>query len=124
MDREELRRLLSDLRSFTAENPDWAVVVEGKRDQHALEILGVDNVYALKGKPFHDAAQELSELFKGAVILTDLDRQGEEIFKKLQKVLPSYGLKVDSSFRERLGVSGVKFVEKIPQEIKRRRDGR
>jgi 5S rRNA maturation endonuclease (ribonuclease M5) len=118
-----LKKFLLELRKFSAYNPRWAILVEGKRDKSALESLGIDNVYALKGKPFHDAAEELSENFEGVVLLTDLDKQGEAIFQKLQKLLPSYGLKVDGLFREKLSSSGVKFVEKIPEEIKRRRDG-
>ena len=114
---EELRNWILDLKKFTAANPDWVVLVEGKRDVAALKRLGVENVWALKGKGFHDVAEELSHRFKGVVVLTDFDQQGERICRKLTAVLKSYGLKIDSSFRSRLRDSGVKFVEEIPKEL-------
>jgi len=114
---KELRNFLLRLKKFTAARQDWVVLVEGKRDKEALEKFEIEPIYPMKGKNFHDIGQELSEKFNGVVILTDLDRTGEEIYKKLTKILEGYGLKVDGSFREDLRRSGIKFVEKIPKVI-------
>jgi 5S rRNA maturation endonuclease (ribonuclease M5) len=116
MDRE-LKNFLLRLKRFTAGREDWVVLVEGKRDKEALERFDIEPVYTMRGKNFHDIGEELSGKFKGVVILTDLDRTGEEIYRKLTKILEGYGLKVDGSFREDLRRSGVKFVEKIPKVI-------
>jgi len=113
----ELKKFLLRLKRFTAGREDWVVLVEGKRDKEALERFDIEPVYTMRGKKFYDIGEELSEKFKGVVILTDLDRTGEEIYRKLTKILESYGLKVDGSFREDLRRSGVKFVEKIPKVI-------
>jgi len=113
----KLKSFLLRLKRFMLSRDGWVVLVEGKRDKRALEAFGIEPVYQMKGKKYHDIAQELSEKFKGVVLLTDLDRHGEEIFRKLSKILESYGLKVDGSFREDMRRAGVKFVEKIPKVI-------
>ncbi|WP_456454671.1 toprim domain-containing protein [Thermovibrio sp.] len=111
----EVKVFLLKLKSFLNSQEGWTVLVEGKRDKRALTLFGIDPVVEMKGKKYHDIAQELSEKFKGVVILTDLDSKGEEIFKKLSRILPAYGLKVNGSLRGELKRSGVKFIEKIPQ---------
>jgi 5S rRNA maturation endonuclease (ribonuclease M5) len=122
MEGKELKYFLIKLRQFNQKHPNWAVLVEGKRDRKALERLGIENVIDLKGRKFHDVAEYLSENFRGVVLLMDFDPEGEEIFNKLSRILKGYGLKVDGSFREELRQTGVKFVEKIVEEL-RRRDG-
>ncbi len=113
----ELKRFLYRLKRFMLGREGWVVLVEGKRDKMALERFDIGPVYTMKGRKFHDIAEELSEKYEGVVILTDLDRTGEDIYRKLSRILESYGLKVDGSFREDLKRSGVKFVEKIPQRV-------
>ncbi len=113
--KEEIRVFLLKLRSFLNFQERWVVLVEGKRDKRALTLFGVEPVVEMRGRNYHDIAQELSEKFEGVVVLTDLDSKGEEIFKKLSRILPAYGLKVDGSLRGELKNSGVKFVEKIPE---------
>ncbi|WP_457679091.1 toprim domain-containing protein [Thermovibrio sp.] len=112
-----VKSFLLRLKRFMSTKEGWVVLVEGKRDKAALLRFDIGPVYQMRGRKFHDIGQELSEEFKGVVILTDLDKKGEEIFKKLTRVLESYGLKVDGSFREELRRSGVKFVEKIPKVL-------
>ncbi len=113
----ELKRFLYRLKRFMLGKEGWVVLVEGKRDKMALERFDIGPVYTMKGRKFHDIAEELSEKYEGVIILTDLDRTGEDIYRKLSRILESYGLKIDGSFREDLKRSGVKFVEKIPQRV-------
>jgi 5S rRNA maturation endonuclease (ribonuclease M5) len=113
----ELKNFLYRLKRFMASKEGWVVLVEGKRDKRALEKFDIRPVYTMRGRKFHDIGEELSGKFRGVVILTDLDRTGEEIYRKLTRILEGYGLKVDGSFREDLRRSGVKFVEKIPQIV-------
>jgi len=122
MERGALKRFLVNLRKFSQIHSDWAILVEGKRDRKTLEKLGIVNVVDLKGRKFHDVAEYLSENYSGVVLLMDFDPEGEAIFSKLSRILAGYGLKVDGSFREELRRAGVKFVEKIIEDL-RRRDG-
>ena len=119
---EGLKRFIVELRKFSYSHPNWAILVEGKRDKQVLERLGIENVVDLKGRKFHDVAESLAEKYEGVVLLTDLDPEGEAIFQKLGRILENYGLKVDGSFREMLKSTGTKFVEKIIEDL-RRRDG-
>ncbi|MEO2068023.1 MAG: toprim domain-containing protein [Desulfurobacteriaceae bacterium] len=112
-----LKNFLLELKLFSIKNTSWAILVEGKRDKAALEIFEIQNVVDLKGRNFHDLAEDLSTRFEGIVILTDFDREGEVIFQKLSKLLPVYGLKIDSSFREKLRKTGIQFIEKIPKKL-------
>lgn len=119
----DLKSVLSFLADFIDRNEETVVLVEGKRDKAALERFGIERVVELKGKRYHDVAEELAESYSVVVLLTDFDPEGEEIFRKLSRVLSSYGLKVDSSVREALRETGIKFIEKIPYEVLRRRNG-
>ncbi len=114
-----LKSFLLDLKQFSLKNESWAILVEGKRDKWALEKFGVQNVVELKGRNYHDVAEALADKYKGVVLLMDFDPEGETIFQKLSKILPGYGLRIDTSFRERLRETGITFVEKIPQKLKR-----
>jgi len=109
-----LKAYISDLKQFSLRNPDWAILVEGKRDLKALKMFGIENVVEMKGRKYHDIAECLSESYVGVVLLMDFDPEGEAILRKLTKVLETYGLKIDTSFRDRLKSLGIRFVEEIP----------
>jgi 5S rRNA maturation endonuclease (ribonuclease M5) len=115
---EELKNFINDLRQFSFKHPDWVVLVEGKRDLRALERLGIENVVEMKGRNYHDIAEYLADNYGGVVLLMDFDAEGEAIFGKLTRLLRIYGLKIDTSFRERLRELGVKFIEEIPLLLK------
>lgn len=75
------------------------IIVEGKKDREALESLGIENIITLK-KPLYCIVEEVAEKSKGAVILTDFDKKGKELYGRLKKDLSRNGVKVDSHFRE------------------------
>ena len=115
---DKLKAYISDLKQFSLKNPDWAILVEGKRDLKALRMFGIENVVEMRGRNYHDLAEFLSESYVGVVLLMDFDPEGETIFRKLTKILELYGLKTDTSFRERLRELGIRFVEEIPLQLK------
>ncbi|OMH41083.1 toprim domain-containing protein [Desulfurobacterium indicum] len=122
MEREKQRKLklwLMELKNFINRTENTIIVVEGKRDKIALKKFGIDRVYPLKGKGFHDFAQILSDEIKpqSIILITDFDPEGEIIFQKLQKIFSRYNLPIDTSFREELRKTGIKFVEEIPKRI-------
>ncbi len=113
----ELKNWLLSLKKFSASHEDWIVLVEGKRDKMVLEKFGIENVKQLKSKPYHTVADEISNRYSGVVLLMDFDEKGEQISKKLSRILRIYGLKVDTSFREKLRRTNVKFVEEIADKL-------
>ncbi|WP_022847050.1 MULTISPECIES: toprim domain-containing protein [unclassified Desulfurobacterium] len=123
MERESVKKLknwILSLKNFLNSAENTAVVVEGKRDLAALERFGVYPVFALKGMGFHSFSEMLADE-KGirlVILITDFDPEGEEIARKLQRVLSKYNIKVDTSFRESLRETGLKFVEEIPEKLR------
>jgi 5S rRNA maturation endonuclease (ribonuclease M5) len=111
--KREIYLFLEELKRFLSSNPEWVVLVEGKRDKAALERFGVEPITQMAGRNYHDIAEELTEKYRGVVLLTDLDEQGERIKEKLTKILESYGLLVDSSPRGRLKRAEVRFIESL-----------
>ncbi len=79
---------------------DKLIIVEGKKDKEALEQLGLKNIITLSKKPIFQIIEDISKKTKEAVILTDLDRHGKELFGKLNSWLQYNGVKVDNKFRE------------------------
>ena len=75
------------------------VVVEGDKDIAALNHFGIKNIVKLK-KPLYAVVEDIDSMAKEAVILTDFDRKGKELYGKLRKDLMKHGVKVDTYFRE------------------------
>lgn len=84
-------------------NNGVAVIVEGKKDKAALGKIGIhNNVFVLNAKPLFVVAEEIAELYGGAVILTDLDEEGKKLYGKLNTLLQRQGVRVDNSLRNLL----------------------
>jgi len=120
-DVELLKNWLLSLRKFSRTHEDWVILVEGKRDKMVLERFGIENVKQLKSKPYHTIADEISKKYKGVVLLMDFDKKGEQISKKLFRILQMYGMKIDTSFREKLRKSKLEFIEEISDKLKMKR---
>ncbi len=114
---ERIKAVVHELKKFSELKEDWVILVEGKRDVKALKKLGIENVVEMKGQSYHTIAEEISKNKKGVVLLMDFDEHGERIFQKLQKILPTYGLKTDTYFRERLKKTGIKYIEDIDRWV-------
>ena len=87
-----LQRLLSS---------DKVVVVEGKRDQEALRRIGFSGkTFVLNRKPLFAVAEEVASAYNEAIILTDLDKEGKQLYARLKTYLQRLGVSVDNYFRE------------------------
>ncbi len=105
---------ISLLRERSKEVP---IVVEGKNDERVLRRFGIKNVITLSGKNYHDLLEEIPEETTEVVLLTDVDKQGEKIFRTLKKLFESQNLKVDGSLREYLRKLDVEEVEDLPKVL-------
>jgi len=76
------------------------IIVEGKKDKEALEKLGIKNIIELSKKPLFQVIEDIADNGKECVILTDLDKEGKELYGKLSAGLKRLGVKVDDSFRQ------------------------
>lgn len=75
------------------------IVVEGKKDKAALNKLGIRNIRTLKN-PLYKEVEDIAASCKEVVILTDLDKEGKQLYGKIKKDLVKNGVKVDNRFRE------------------------
>ena len=101
-----------------------AVIVEGIHDKEALEELGITKeILMCSSKPYGDFVDYLSSRHKKVVILTDYDRTGKRINKKLSTWLEREGIKVEKRHREEvgriLGFRGMKSIESVNSLKKR-----
>ena len=121
---EIYEELESVLRELDEDERVDAIIVEGARDKQALEEMGITKKEILKCRSIpHDAFVEHLRGKQCVVILTDYDRAGKNFNRKLTSRLEKEGLRVERSYRERigeiLGVAGFKTVESLRSLRKR-----
>ena len=92
---EEVKKFLDRL-SVT----EKTVIVEGKKDEKALKLIGVRKVFCLNKKPLFAIAEDVASQNKKVIILTDLDKEGRRIYGKLKTYLQRSGVEIDNQFRE------------------------
>jgi 5S rRNA maturation endonuclease (ribonuclease M5) len=88
------------------ENVDL-IIVEGKRDRYVLRKLGCKaNIIVLGDthKPLLTLIEDLNMKYMGlkVAILTDFDEEGEELNKKIERILEGSSLKVERTLKDRL----------------------
>lgn len=110
---DDLDALIAELREANQSTP---VLVEGPRDAAALKKLGLaGEIRSLHGPGtvLEEADRAASEL-DALILLTDWDRTGGALAKRLRDNLKGR-LDLDTAFRRRLARSvGVKCVEDLP----------
>ncbi len=113
--REELKYQIEYLRR---ESETTAVLVEGNRDRLALEYFRVKNVVTIS-KPLYEIVEEISSEYKKCILLLDLDKAGNKLYKRLKDDLQKYGVKIDSKFRSFLfKKTGLKEIEGLTSFFK------
>src|SRR3989338_2793007 len=81
-------------------NTNILVIVEGKKDRMALQRLGIKNIAELSKKPLFQIVEEIANSNKECAILTDLDREGRQLYSKLNSNLQKNGVKINNKLRE------------------------
>ena len=114
---ERLERWIQEMREDSR-----VKIVEGKRDKMALESFGITNI-----KTITKSLQLTAAGVDNPIILTDYDRRGEQIKKRLEELFKDEGKSVDTSYRHQLRLlTGIKYIEEIVpryNEIKKRYRG-
>jgi len=116
---EELDLLLEELQELARER---VILVEGRKDRAALEVLGVrgEIVQVQDAGGLFRVAEDLARQGKGAVILTDWDRKGGQLAELLRNALRACAVSYDDSVRARLSALSkkeIKDIESLPSYI-------
>ncbi|KKL67212.1 hypothetical protein LCGC14_2137260, partial [marine sediment metagenome] len=125
---ERLRELIVELAELNSpEHGHVPVIVEGKRDKAALETLGLrgEVITFNRGVRVHDFCEHIAENHAEVVLLTDWDREGDALHKKLGRELKGRW-EVFGRFREVLMLmcqKEVKDVEGLPALLRRLETG-
>ncbi len=72
------------------------IVVEGKNDKKALKNLGLKNVVTLS-TPLYQVVEIIKD--KEVVILTDFDKKGKELYRKIKSDCSQRGIKINNKLR-------------------------
>lgn len=89
-----LQKIMKDLRE------NW-VFVEGKKDKAALEKLGCQRIKTISGN-LRQSCSELDEEVERVIVLSDLDRKGDELLRAAKDELEACSKKADTETRARL----------------------
>lgn len=120
---EELMKVLDDLRELSGRMP---VVVEGMRDAKALARLGIRaNVVTLsKGLSLFAFCERLSRSWREVVVLTDWDRKGGQLARRLKEAFEANETRVVNEVRMQLVIltkKEIKDIEGLPTYLARLR---
>lgn len=123
---ERLEHLLKVLEELEALSEEMPVIVEGMRDIDALKSLGISrNVVSLsKGMSIFTFCEWLAREWDAVLILTDWDRKGGRLARKLREALMANGAKPVETVRTQLAFlakKDIKDIESLPTYVRRLR---
>lgn len=116
-----LSALLDDLQ-FGAEQ-GHPILIEGRKDEEALQNLGITGNFIKvsgSGLKLFEIAENAVKLSSRVIILTDFDRKGNELAKKLAIDIQNLGSHPDLYIRQ--GIMGltyryIKDIQSLPRHI-------
>ena len=122
--KEALEQLTMILEELESRPEDVVLLVEGRRDRGALNLLGVrgEIIQVQTSDGILGIAEDLALRHKKAVILTDWDRKGGQLCLLLKNALKANSVDFEANTRSRLVriVSGeIKDVESLPSFFSR-----
>ncbi|MDP3727902.1 MAG: toprim domain-containing protein [bacterium] len=87
------------------------ILVEGKKDKRALEILGCRKVLTLEDKALFEVVESINT--KEIVLLTDLDSEGKKLYSQLKRMFSQRGVLIDNHLRLILFKHKVSHIESL-----------
>jgi len=123
IDLERAERLRLTIEQLYEVNKLFPVIVEGRRDEHALKKLGLigEIIILHRGQNLYDFCIDIEERFQKIIILLDWDNNGDNLFKTLSENLKGHWEEF-SWFRNLLRIlcqKDICTVEGIPKLLKR-----
>jgi len=91
------------------------IIVEGKKDKEALEILGFKHIFVINetGKSLYEKIEEVEEKVgkRKICILTDFDKKGKKLYLIIKSELRKRKVKMDNSLRDSLLRLNISHIE-------------
>jgi 5S rRNA maturation endonuclease (ribonuclease M5) len=107
-------KILEQIYKETKDSSDVPVVVEGKKDKKVLEAIGFSKFIEISGKSLEDVVEKiLSFKTKQVIVLTDFDKEGENIFSQLHNILSHYKIKVNHTVRNKFKSLKIRQIEEL-----------
>ncbi|MCX9012304.1 MAG: hypothetical protein OIN66_14430 [Candidatus Methanoperedens sp.] len=120
---ENLEEVILDLRGLA--DAGAIIVVEGRRDVESLRSLGINGEMRLASQqPLLEFTEQLSRSGKKIVVLTDWDKKGGIMARKIIDQLLFYGIMPNTDIRSRIGIlvrKRIKDIESLYNYIDRMR---
>ena len=112
---EDISRITKELNALRESRT--LILVEGKRDQEALQRLGFSQITTISTH-LDGVSQEIALLSKTCAILTDLDPAGRRLHARISRDVQVLGVAVDDRLRRALLTSPrVKHIEALDKCI-------
>lgn len=109
---EKLEELILELKNLS--DAGAIIVVEGRKDVESLRSLGVNGEIKLSSQqPLLDFTEKLSRSGKDIVLLTDWDRKGGMVARKIIDYLHAYSIIPNMDIRARIGFLVKKRIKDI-----------
>lgn len=98
------------------------IVVEGKKDEIALEQIGISNIFVINenGKSIYEKIEEISQIQnknKEVILLTDIDKEGRKIYSLIKKHLSQMNVKMNNRMRDLMIKLKISHVEGLDSFI-------
>jgi 5S rRNA maturation endonuclease (ribonuclease M5) len=101
------------------------IVVEGRRDVASLRSLGINGEIRLASQqPLLEFTEQLSKSGKQIIVLTDWDKRGGMMARKIIDDLLFYGIVPNTDIRSRIGIlvrKSIKDIESLNSYVSRMR---
>jgi 5S rRNA maturation endonuclease (ribonuclease M5) len=101
------------------------IVVEGRRDVASLRSLGINGEIRLASQqPLLEFTEQLSKSGKKIIVLTDWDKRGGMMARKIIDDLQFYGIVPNTDIRSRIGIlvrKSIKDIESLNSYVSRMR---
>src|SRR5574341_2005858 len=120
---ENIEKIILELRALA--DTGAIIVVEGRRDVESLQQLGINGDMRLASQqPLLEFTEQLSRSRKEIVVLTDWDKKGGIIARKIIDQLLFYGIMPNTEIRSRIGIlvkKRIKDIESLNNYVNRMR---
>lgn len=109
---QKIEQIICEIKDLSKDGA--VIIVEGKKDRDALNELGISDQISLASyPPLLNFAEDISRKTNQAIILTDWDRQGKKMAKKISEYLQASNTKPNNLIRNKIK----KFVQKDIKDV-------